>query len=155
MRHLVHRRLATVLTVALGLALGTPAAPARAQHTAPPPRSPMMIRGLIEKSLVLQREAVATLDDPDRAVKIVYDAYVQIRAAHGHLVINASNMKYPDPLFPSTDKRVSQVRSLILRAKWALDSRNQWSGKGNPIDVAREALGESIRVTQTILATTF
>ena len=152
MKHVTRRRIAIALTLGVGLALWASAIEAQSRTA---PRSPMLIRNQIEKSLSLQREATASLGDPDRAVKLVYESYGQMRAAHSSMVVNASSMKYKDPLFPATDERVQRARGLILRAHVALRDREHWNGKGNPIDVARETLLESIRLTQTILATTF
>ncbi|HUG37383.1 MAG TPA: hypothetical protein VML54_10560 [Candidatus Limnocylindrales bacterium] len=135
------------------LVLGTlvlVAGPAAAQ-----PRNPMMIRQQIENSLSLQREAMASIGQPERAVKLVWDAYVSMRAAHGAMVINASSAKYPDPIFPLTDRRVEQARAHILAARDALRDPAKWSGSGNAIDIARENLSAAMRLTQIILATTF
>ena len=126
------------------------AVPASAQA-----RNPMMIRQQIEQSLSLQQQAMASLGEPERAVKLVWDAYVSLRAAHGAMIINSSSAKYPDPIFPLTDRRVEQTRAHILSARDALRDPTKWGGPGNPIDSARENLTASMRLTQIILATTF
>ena len=119
------------------------------------PRSPAMIRQQIEQSLSLQRQAMGSIDEPARAVKLVWDAYVSMRAAHGAMIINASDAKYPDPIFPLTDRRIEQARAHILAARDALREPDKWTGSGPPLEVARENLSAAMRLTQIILATTF
>jgi hypothetical protein len=118
-------------------------------------RNPMVIRQQIEHSLSLQQQAMASIGEPERAVKLVWDAYVSIRAAHGAMIINASAAKYQDPIFPLTDRRVEQARTHILAARDALREPNKWTGSGNPIDIARDNLTASMRLTQIVLATIF
>jgi hypothetical protein len=119
------------------------------------PRNPMLIRQQIEQSLSLQQQAMASIDDPARAVKLVWDAYVLLRYAHGAMQINASSAKYPDPIFPLTDKRVETARYHILNARDALREPDKWSGSAKPIDIARENLTAAMRLLQIVLATTF
>ena len=144
-----HPALRIALAVAT-LALGCWAALAQAQ-----PRSLTGIRQNIETSLRLQGQAIETLGDPDGALRLTWDAYVHLRAAHGDMTINASAAKFPDPVFPLTNERVEQARLHILAARDALRDRARWSGTGNPIDVARDQLTEAIHLTRIILATTF
>lgn len=152
MKHAAGRLSVVLLALCVGLVSGAPSLHAQ-YRTAP--RSTMVIRAQLEKSLSLQREATAYLEDPDKAVQLVYAAYVEMRAAHGSMVVNASSMTFPDPLFPQTDKRIEQARAIILRAHVALRDRATWSGGGNPIEFARNELTQSIRITGIVLATTF
>jgi hypothetical protein len=71
------------------------------------------------------------------------------------MIINASNEKYPDPLFPLADKKFEEARAHILSARDALKNRTQWNAAGNPVDVARTHLSQSLRLTNLLLATTF
>jgi hypothetical protein len=139
------------LAVGVGVGLALCASVAQAQ----PPRSPAVIRQQIETSLMLQHETLAALDDPERALRLVWDAYVQMRAAHSSMTINASNTAFPDPLFPFANQRIEQARNNILGAHDALRSRDRWTGQGPWQDVVRQRLTESVRLTQIILATTF
>ena len=134
----------------IGLALGLWASVAQAQ-----PRSPALIRQQIEASLNRQIQAVSALEEPERAGRLTWEAYVQMGAAHGNMTINASSAKYPDPLSPLANQRMEQARAQILSAHDALKSRSTWSASSNPIDVARNHLNEAIRLTRIILATTF
>ncbi len=146
MRHPAFR----IMLGVAALALGCWPALAHAQ-----PRNPLMIRQQIETSLRLQGEALETLGDPDRAAKLTWDAYVELRAAHGNMTINASSAKFPDPVFPLTNQRVEEARLHILAARDALRDRARWNGTGDPIDTARNQLTEALRLTRIILATTF
>ncbi|MBI2527054.1 MAG: hypothetical protein HYV93_13850 [Candidatus Rokubacteria bacterium] len=146
MRHSALRR------IALGAALVFGLWPAPVE---PLPRSPALIRQQLETSLQQQLQALSALDEPDRAQKLTWEAYVQMRAAHGNMIINASNTKFPDPLFPLADRRIEQARAQILSAHDALKSRKTWNASSNPIDVARKHLTEAVRLTRIIVATTF
>ena len=146
MRHSTLRRIA----LGAALVLGLWSSPVQSQ-----PRSPALIRQQLETSLQQQLQAVSALGEPDRAQKLTWEAYVQMRSAHGSMIINASNTKYPDPLFPLADRRIEQARAQILSAHDALKSRNSWNASSNPIDVARNHLTEAIRLTRIIVATTF
>ena len=119
------------------------------------PRNTALIRRQLETSLTLQIEAVNALDEAGRAERLTYDAYVQMRAAHGHMTINDSNAKYPDPLFPLANRRIEQARGRLLAAHEALKARTTSNASGNAIDIARNHLTEAIRMTRLILATTF
>lgn len=119
------------------------------------PRNAALIRRQLETSLTRQIEAVNALDDAGRAERLTYEAYVQMRAAHGHMTINDSNAKYPDPLFPLANRRIEQARGRLLAAHEALKYRKTSGASGNAIDIARTHLTEAIRMTQLILATTF
>jgi len=144
----LNRTLRTLLGAALVVGLSVSLAQAQ-------PRNTGMIRQQLETSLALQIEAVNALDDAGRAEGLTYNAYVQMRAAHGHMTINDSNAKYPDPLFPLANRRIEQARGRLLAAHEVLKARNTLNASGNAIDIARNHLTEAIRMTRIILATTF
>jgi hypothetical protein len=145
-------RHSAILAIAsgVGLALGLCASVGQAQ-----PRSPVLIRQQIESSLNRQIQAVNALEAPEQARRLTWEAYVQMRAAHGNMTINDSNAKYPDPLFPLANQRIEQARAQVLSAHDALKTRTTWNASSNPIEVARKHLTEAIRMTRLILATTF
>jgi hypothetical protein len=144
---------ARVKNAVLALGLVLLAWPGVATGQSRPPRDPMVIRRQLEQSLELQQKTMALLtEQPDAALKTVWEAYVQMRAAHGAMTINASNMSFPDPLFPLTDKRVNDARALLLSTRDMLRSRGQ---RDNAIEIARTDLVQAMRLTQIILATIF
>src|SRR5262245_42532842 len=108
-------------------------------------RSPIFIRQRIEQSLELQRQALAAGDDVEQALKLSWDAYVLLRAAHSDMIINASNMKFPDPLFPLADKRLERARAHILQAREVLKSPGAFSPQAFQ-EAFRSNLGTAVQL---------
>jgi hypothetical protein len=117
-----------------------------------PPRNTQAIRMKIEKSAELQRVALHLVEEPARAEAAAAEAYVQLRAAHGDMTVNAGSMNMPDPLFPLMDKRIWEARDHLLHARDYLKRAAQ-QGDRSLIGIGRERLQQSLRLTEIVLAT--
>lgn len=112
------------------------------------------IRMKLVESSALQRRALQTLSsDPGRAEQLISDAYAQLQAAHSAMVIRASGMKFPDPLFAFNDTKAREALALLQTAGDTLKVRDQ-STAADSIGVARNRLDQALRLTN-LLAGTF
>jgi hypothetical protein len=128
------------------------AVPAQAQF-----RSKASIRTGIETSLLQQRQAMANLQEqrPERALALIWEAYVNLRAAHGNITANNEAAKYPDPVFKIQNERIERARARLLQARDLLRDivAKQWVGE-NGIQRVREFLAEALRETEVVSALT-
>lgn len=110
--------------VALALGIFAVVSPALAQPSRPP-RDPVEIQKKIQKSAELQGQALQYLTDPTRAERLITAAAVELQAAHTDIVINASNMKMPDPLSGINSRKVQQALSLLQGASDILKTNRE------------------------------
>ncbi len=143
------------MALALALAAVLTAAPPASTQSSRPPRNPLDIQTKIQKSAELQRQALQTLANPGEAEQLIWKAYAELQAAHGDMIINASNMKPPDPLFDVSNQKMQQALLKLQQAGDTLKTRDQSSGPSDPVDVARTHLQQALRLTNMVLATTF
>ncbi len=120
-----------------------------------PPRDPALIQRKLQRSAELQREALQALTDPKNAERIVKNAYGQLMSAKEDMVVNASNVQFPDPLFAGNKARVDQALALLLGAWDTLKLRDQWSDPSSQVARVRNNLQQALRLTNTLLATSF
>jgi hypothetical protein len=125
-----------------------PAFPVAAQSK--PPRDPADIQRKVQRSADLQRQALQALGNPAQADRLIGSAYDSLKRAHDDMVINASNMRPPDPLLGINLRKAEQALALVQGARDAFKSSLE-----NPVDVARERLQQALRATNTLLATGF
>lgn len=140
------------LLAVAGVALALCASASTAQSR--PPRSPVDTQSKMQKSVDLQRQALQTLADPERAERLISGAYSELQAAHSDLIINAANMKFPDPLFDLNHRKLQQALALLQKARDAINTRNQ-STPTSPIDTVRSSLEQALVLTNSVLATVF
>ena len=108
-----------VVAVALILA-GLLAATFPAAGQSPAPATAAEIQTRLQKSADLQRRALQGLTDPDRAARLIDDAYAELLGGLSVMVINASGMKYPDPLLEVSKKNGEEALALLQSARDAL-----------------------------------
>jgi hypothetical protein len=141
--------IAMVLALAAVVATVSPAA----TQLSKPPRNSASVKGKLEKSAELQRQAQQALADLARAERLVRNAWDELKAAKDDMVIIASNTKFPDPLSASNEKRLDQALSLLLGALDALKVRDKWSEPEKRVAGVRSNLEQALRLTNTVLAT--
>jgi hypothetical protein len=138
--------------IAIGVALGTIFAsvvPAATQSSKPP-RDPAGIQRKVQRSAELQRQALQGLNDAPQAEKVVWNAFNQLKSAYDDMVVNATNARTPDPMLGLNSRKAEQALSLVQQAGDALQARGD-----NAVEVARDRLQQSLRLTNTLLATGF
>lgn len=120
-------------------------------------RSKAVIRTGIETSLLQQRQAMANLQErPERALTLIWEAYVNLRAAHGNITANNEAAKYPDPLFKIQNERIERARAKLLQARDLLRDivAKQWVGE-NGVQRVHDFLVEALRETEVVSSLTF
>jgi hypothetical protein len=85
-----------VLPLVLTLVLLLMAAPA--STIAQPRRTSADIQAQVQKSAELQRQALESLTDLERAERLISNASAELQSALSTMEINASGQKAPDPL---------------------------------------------------------
>ncbi len=149
--HILHHPVVLVLVVAA--VVGAPSS-AFAQSSRPR-HDPAEIQRKIEKSAALQRQALQNLTDPGRAAKLVQSAYAELSAAQGNMIINASEMKFHDPLFDLNTRKTREALSLLQQASDALTTNRQTEAPtGSPpsLEVVRNNLQQALRLTNSVVA---
>ena len=137
----------SVVLLAIALVLNLPC-PVPAQSK--PPRDPVEIQRKVQRSADLQRQALQALGEPAKAERLITSAYMNLKSAQDDMVVNLTTMKPPDPMLGLNMKKTDQALSLVLGASDAFKG-----GVENPADVARDRLQQSLRITNTLLATGF
>ena len=126
--------------------------PAQAQF-----RSKAVIRTGIQTSILQQRQAMTNLQEqrPERALALIWEAYVNLRAAHANITANTEAAKYPDPLFKIQNERIERARTRLLQARDLLRDivAKQWVGEGG-IQRVHDFLAEALRETEVVSALT-
>ena len=132
----------------------TPVCPSLAQ-TFKPGRDSAGIQRRTQKSAELQRQALQTLGSPAQAEQLVGEAYMQLKGVQDDLIGNASSLKAPDPIANLNIKKAGQALSVLQEAWDALKVRDKSDSPGRAADLARDRLEQSLRLTNTLLATAF
>jgi hypothetical protein len=96
-----------VLPLVLTIMLLLMAAPV--SSIAQPRRTSLDIQAQIQRSAELQRQALQILTEPERAERLIGNAYAELHAALSTMVINASDQKFPDPLLKLDEQRMRQA----------------------------------------------
>jgi hypothetical protein len=149
----VHTRLTAVIFV-LTIMLATTSA-ADAQRSSKPPRDPAKIQQKLQRSASLQRQAMQTLNDLGQAETLVKSAWSELKSAQDDMVINHSNMQFPDPLHNLNFGRSEQALALILGCIDTLKARDKWTDPTNEVAGVRNRLQQSLGLTNTLAAVTF
>ncbi|MDO8475205.1 MAG: hypothetical protein Q7W02_03235 [Candidatus Rokubacteria bacterium] len=139
----------------LALAAALAAVPSAVAQVSKPPRDPVLIQRKLQQSAALQREALQTLKDPGQAERLVKNAWTELKSAKDDMVINASNMQFPDPLFNTNNGRAEQALALLLGCWDTLKLRDKWTDPSKEIAGVRGRLQQSLGLTNTVAATTF
>ena len=150
-----------VLPSVLTLMLLLMAAPA--STSAQPRRNSLDIQAQIQKSADLQRQALQALAEPERAERLIGNAYAELQAAMSTMVINASGQKSPDPLLKLNEQRMRQALSHLqqasdmLKANRSLATASQRQ-EGTPpaesgayLGVVRNNVEQALRITSSVL----
>lgn len=116
--------------------------------------NPAVIRQQLEQSVRLQKMALDRLGNPREFVRLTWDAYVQLRAAHEGLNGNVQHSKFPNPLYPFASTKLQKARDSLLWGREALKSPQGVVG-GTPEAVAAQRIQESVHLIQMVLATAF
>jgi hypothetical protein len=120
-------------------------------------RSKAVIRTGIETSLQQQRTAMANLQErPERALALIWEAYVSLRAAHANMTANNEAAKYPDPLFKIQNERIEKARTKLLQARDLLRAivQKEWVGD-NGLQRVHGFLTEALRETEVVSSLSF
>lgn len=142
---------AGLVTVALALALGPP--PAGAEKAK---RSTVVIRQQLEESIRLQEAALGQLGSPEMALKLTWEAYVRLRAAHSDHKLNLAYQKVRNPVDEIANPRFEKARWHLLRARTILTSPNQlWQERIPWPENVTNHLRESMRQIELVLAIAF
>jgi hypothetical protein len=147
--------LTRLVAMILALAVLLASASLAVSQYSKPPRDPAMIKRKLDRSAELQRQALQALGDRPRAEKLVERAWTELKSASDDMIINASNMKFPDPLFGANNKRVDQALALLLGAWDAVKRRDQWTGEEGQVQGVRTNLEQALRLTNTVAASTY
>lgn len=143
----------TVMVLALTVML-TAASSAVAQRSKPP-RDPAMTQKKLQRSASLQRQALQALTDPAQAELLVKNAWTELKSAQDDMVINASNMRFPDPLFNTNNRRAEQALALLLGCWDTLKLRDKWIDRDSEVAGVRGRLQQALGLTNVVAATTF
>jgi len=151
---MIRRAWLLLLAVAV-LAAAAPAA-AEKQPKALPVNKLYEIREMLEKSMALQQKALQMLDDREAARKMVFDAYVPLRAAHARMVIHMSHRKVQFPTYDVAYKQIQDARDRLLGARSALAYPLTHVIKGETVEViTQKNIAECTRLINFVLVTTF
>jgi len=150
------RRAFLVLLAGGVLAGASPAAALEKQPKALSITTLQEIRGMLEKSMALQQKALQMLDDREGARKMVFDAYVPLRAAHARMVIHMSHRKVQFPTYDVAYKQIQDARDRLLGARSALAYPLTHVIKGETVEViTQKNIAECTRLINFVLVTTF
>ncbi|HEY3116379.1 MAG TPA: hypothetical protein VGK54_06535 [Chloroflexota bacterium] len=149
-----------LIVVAILMAMSSGAAQPQA------PRTQIDIQRQIQRSAELQRQALRSLTDSGRTEQLIDNAYAELRAALSAMVINASDMKFPDPLLDIKRKRGEQALSLLQAAGDVLKRNRQNQsvrpgpedqeedgrpgGSRSYVELVRNNLEQALRLTSTL-----
>ena len=139
----------------LGLAVVLTTVPAAVAQLSKAPRDTAAIQRKLQRSVSLQRQALQTLNNPGQAELLVKNAWTELKSAQDDMVVNASNMQFPDPLFSTNNRRADQALALLLGAWDTLKLRDKWADPDNQIAGVRARLQQALALTNTVAATTF
>jgi hypothetical protein len=142
----------TAMGLALAVVLVT-ASPAAAQSSKS--HDPSVTQRKLQRSAELQRQALQALTDLGSAERLVKNAYDELKAAKDDMVIRASNTQFPDPLFPSNNRRMDQALALIQGAWDALKLRDKWSDPDSQVAGVRSNLQQALKLTNLVAATNY
>lgn len=134
----------------LVFALAIVPGPASVQAKVPP----YEIRAEIEQSRLLLATSLHRLDDSPEALRLTWDAYVLLRAAHGGIVANLSGARFPDPLYQAVDPLMASARSHVLIARAALSDPDRVVD-GTPAEVAGRNIVVAIAKIDAVLELVF
>jgi hypothetical protein len=136
---------------------------APAPVVAQPQRTAQDIQAQVQKSAELQRQALQTLTDPERAERLISNAYIELQRAMSAMVINASGQKFPDPLLNLNEQKMKQAlihlqqASDMIKINRAGASAPQRQEGGTPVESGaylgnvRNRVEEALRITNTVL----
>jgi hypothetical protein len=130
------------------------------------PRTPIDIQTQIQRSAELQQQALQSLSDSRRTEQLIDNAYRELRAALSAMVVNASGMKFPDPLLNIQTKRGERALSLLQDAGDVLkrnrqdqsvrpapedqEKNGQPGGSPSYVEVVRNNLEQALRLTRAL-----
>jgi hypothetical protein len=132
------------LGLVVTLAVGVPPAQAQRKY------NPGDVQDQIDRSSRLQQEAIESLNDSARAEQLIREAYRELSSAQSAMVINASSLKFPDPLLDLNTQKAHEALRLMQRAEDLIKTREP-SSEPYLAEVRRN-LERSLRLTRLMLA---
>jgi hypothetical protein len=136
--------------IALGLvvtlAAGVPPAHAQRKYDAGE------VQAQIDRSGRLQQEALESLNDPSRAEQLIRSAYRELSSAQSAMTINASGLKFPDPLLDLNTQKAQEALRLMQRAEDLLKSNRATPSPGPHLPEVQSSLERSLRLTRLLFA---
>jgi hypothetical protein len=150
-----------VLPLVLTLVLLLMAAPA--STIAQPRRTSADIQAQVQKSAELQRQALESLTDLERAERLISNASAELQSALSTMVINASGQKAPDPLLNLNVQRMRQALThlqqasdtlKVNRARAPVPQRAEGdtpAESGPYLGVVRNSVEQALRITNSVL----
>ncbi len=116
--------------------------------------NPRSIQVHLETSLRLEKAAMGRLDAPDEALRLTWQAYEYLRAAHTNLQHNIDLAKFPNPLFQLANPKLQQARDYLLQARDALKDPERIA-RSTSSEAAAERLRQSAHLIEMVLVTSF
>jgi hypothetical protein len=121
------------------------------------------IQAQIQKSAELQRQALQSLTEPERAERLISNAYNELQSAMRTMVINASGQKSSNPLVNFNEQRMRQALAHLQHASDTLTANRSLvtapqHEEGTPpaesrsyLGVVRDSVQQALRITDTVL----
>jgi hypothetical protein len=150
-----------VLPLVLTLVLLLMSAPA--STIAQPRRTSADIQAQVQKSAELQRQALESLTDLERAERLISNGSAELQSALSTMEINASGQKAPDPLLNLNVQRMRQALTHLQQASDTLKVNRaratvpQRAEGGTPAEsgaylgVVRNSVEQALRITNRVL----
>ena len=130
---------------------------------AQPRRTSADIQAQIQKSAELQRQALQSLTDPERAERLISNASAELQSAMRTLMINSSSQKSADPLLDFNVQRMRQALAHLQQASETLKAHRPPASapQGQEVTptaesrsylgVVRNSVEQALRITDTVL----
>jgi hypothetical protein len=128
------------------LAVGVPPAHAQRKYDAGE------VQAQIDRSGRLQQEALESLNDSSRAEQLIRAAYRELSSAQSAMTINASGLKFPDPLLDLNTQKAQEALRLMQRAEDLLKSNRATPSPGPHLPEVQRSLERSLRLTRLLFA---
>ncbi len=117
------------------------------------PRSQEDINNQIQRSAALQREALQALSDGAKAATLIDRARAELQGALSAMIINASKLKFPDPLLPIQRRKGEEALSLLQAAGDELKTHAAAQGQeraGANLQMVRGNIEQALRLTTAL-----
>lgn len=119
-------------------------------------RNPVFIRQELEQSVKFQKMALERLSNHAEALRLTWEAYVQLRSAHTNVQADLQLAKFPNPLYQLASTKLQKARDNLLLGRDALRTPDRYRGGPSEMEAAATArFQESVHLIEFVLMTTF